>query len=242
MITLEICAESVESALAAARFGASRIEFCDNMAEGGTTPSAGAVRVLRRESGIALFPIIRPRGGDFVYTALELEAMELDIRLYGEAGCDGVVFGILYPDGTVDAEMSTRLVGVAREYGMGTTFHRAFDVCRDLHRSLETIIGCGFDRVLTSGGAPTAREGVDVIADLVRQAAGRISVMAGSGITPENAADIIARTGCTEIHGTFRSLFGSYSYGPAWAGYNRWIPDGEKIKKVIENIKTPAPL
>ncbi len=236
MITLEVAAESVQSAAVAARCGAGRIEFCADMAEGGTTPSYGAIRLLCRELDISVFPIIRPRGGDFVFTDTEFRTMAEDVRLCGEAGCKGVVIGMLHPDGTVDKHRSGRLFEIAREFGMEVTFHRAFDVCRDMEQALEDLIGLGCNRVLTSGGQPTAEEGIGRIARLVKLAAGRISVMPGSGVTPSNAARIIQETGVHEIHGTLSSLTGSGAYNPGWAGYERRAADPEKIELTVRNL------
>lgn len=233
-VKIEVCAESVMSALTAQRCGACRIEFCDNMAEGGTTPSYGQILALRKRLDIKLYPIIRPRGGDFCYSDEEFETMLSDVRLCGEAGCDGVVIGILRPDGEVDTERCAELVAAAREYNMGVTFHRAFDAAADLPRALEEIISLGCERVLTSGGMATALEGAGVIRALAEQAGERITVMPGSGITPENAAEIIGCTGCREIHGTFRSRYDSPSPRPDWADYGVWHTDPEKLGKVVK--------
>jgi copper homeostasis protein len=205
------------------------------MAEGGTTPSAGQIAQAREMLEIKLYPIIRPRGGDFCYSAEEFAVMLRDVEFCGHAGCDGVVIGILKPDATVDMERCAELVAVARGFGMGVTFHRAFDVSCDLKRALEDVIALGCERVLTSGGAATALEGAEVIRELVQQAAGRITIMAGSGVTPENAPQIISRTGVTEIHGTFRSRHDSPMPRPEWADYAVWHADGEKIKRVVND-------
>lgn len=235
-INIEVCVESIGSALTAQECGAVRVEYCDNMAEGGTTPSHGQIVEARRRLDIALYPIVRARGGDFVYTEAEFAVMREDVRFCGEAGCDGVVIGMLHPEGRIDTERCAELVAIAREYGMGVTFHRAFDVCRDLPAALEEIIALGCERVLTSGGAPTAQEGVGAIARLVEQAAGRISIMAGSGVTPENAEGILRATGCGELHGTFRSRRDSAAYNPGWAEYGVWHADPDKIKAVVGTI------
>lgn len=235
-VKVEVCAESVESALAAAACGAARIEFCDNMADGGTTPSAGSIRTLREKISIGLFPIIRPRGGDFVYTATEFEAMRSDIRFCGETGCDGVVIGMLKSDGTVDTERCGELVGLAKNSGMEVTFHRAFDVSRDLTEALEQVISIGCDRILTSGGAETAFEGIDMIKELTARAGRRIIIMPGSGVTPENAAAILKAAGCGEIHGTFRSYYENKPLKPGWADFGRWMTDPEKVRRVIRNV------
>ncbi len=230
---VEVCAESIGSAVTAQEAGAFRIEFCDNMAEGGTTPSAGQILQAREMLNIKLYPIIRPRGGDFCYTADEFAVMLRDVEFCGRAGCDGVVIGILKRDGTVDMERCGELVAMARGFGMGVTFHRAFDVSCDLERALEDLIALGCERVLTSGGAATALEGVEVIRELVRQADGRITIMAGSGVTPENASRIVEQTGVSEIHGTFRSRYDSPMARPSWADYGVWHADAEKIKIVV---------
>ncbi len=230
---VEVCAESIGSALTAQEAGAFRIEFCDNMAEGGTTPSAGQILQAREMLSIKLYPIIRPRGGDFCYSDEEFAVMLRDVEFCGRSGCDGVVIGILKCDGTVDMERCTELVALAHSFGMGVTFHRAFDVSCDLNRALEDIIALGCERILTSGGAATALQGIEVIRELVRQSAGRITIMAGSGVTPENAAAIVLQTGVSEIHGTFRSRFDSPVPRPEWADYGVWHADEEKIRKVV---------
>ncbi|MCC8018859.1 MAG: copper homeostasis protein CutC [Rikenellaceae bacterium] len=237
MALLEVCAESIDSALTAERCGAARIEFCDNMHEGGTTPSAGNITILRDALNIELFPIIRPRGGDFVYTDREFEAMLEDVRFCGRTGCDGIVTGVLTPEGAVDTARCRELAALAASLGMKAAFHRAFDVCGDPDSALEDIIGIGFIRILTSGGAAAAPEGVTELRRLVQKAAGRIAIMPGGGVTPENAAGILHRTGCREIHGTFSSRYESPSPGPVWANCSRRQADPVKIRKVYETIK-----
>ncbi len=205
MITLEVCANSVESALAAQEGGAIRVELCDNMAAGGTTPSLGQISVARKLLDIKLYPIIRPRGADFLYSDIEFDSMVADVQYCIEAGCDGIVIGMLNADGTVDKERCGKLVQMARQAGLGVTFHRAFDMCADQSQALEDIIDLGIERILTSGGKSTALEGSRAIAELVKKADGRISIMAGSGITEINVADLILFTGISEIHGTLQT-------------------------------------
>ncbi len=232
---VEVCAETAASAVVAQEAGARRIEFCDNMAEGGTTPSAGQIRAARAALDIDLFVIIRPRGGDFVYTELEQRIMLDDIRFCGETGCDGVVIGALTQHGDVDMARCRELVAEARKFGMGVTFHRAFDVCRDQKAALEAVIELCCDRILTSGGEATAEEGMDNIRALMEQAGGRIVIMPGSGVTPGNVAEIISGTGCLEVHGTFRSRYpGTAIHSPAWADFELWHTDPEKVKAVVE--------
>jgi copper homeostasis protein len=205
MINLEVCANSIESALAAQDGGAIRVELCDNLAAGGTTPSPGQITVARKLLNIQLYVLIRPRGADFLYSDIEYESMVADVRYCIEAGCDGIVIGLLNADGTVDKERCSKLVQMAKGAGLGVTFHRAFDMCADQPKALEEIIEMGVERILTSGGKSTAIEGARVIAELVEKAAGRISIMAGSGITEINVADLVLFTGVTEVHGTLQT-------------------------------------
>jgi copper homeostasis protein len=171
--------------------------LCDNLLEGGTTPSAGCIKVAR-EVKIGLHVMIRPRGGDFLYSAQELEVMREDIRIAKDLGADGVVFGSLTPDGQVDRAQTAELTRLARP--MKVTFHRAFDMCRDPQQALEELIDLGVERILTSGQESSCLEGMELIAALVRQAAGRIVVMPGGGLTPRNLRRIAIFTGVQEIH------------------------------------------
>lgn len=209
MATLEVCANSINSALAAQNGGAARVELCDNLKEGGTTPSAGQILMARKLLHIKLYVLIRPRSGDFLYNDIEYQTMQADVRYCIEAGCDGIVIGILNPDGTIDKERNLELVRMARQYGLGVTFHRAFDVCADQYQALEDIIELGCERILTSGRKITAIEGSATLAHLVEKAAGRISIMAGAGVTEHNVADLINYTGVQEVHSSARSLVAS---------------------------------
>jgi len=197
-IKVEICLSGVESAIAAQEGGADRIELCENLLEGGTTPSLGTIEVVRRNLDIDMNVIIRPRGGDCCYSEAEYEVMKRDIETAGEADADGVVFGVLYPNGTVDAERIKVLVDIARP--MSVTFHRAFDMTRDPIEALEALIDLGIDRVLTSGQAASALEGLDLLTKINHHAADRMIVMAGAGITAHNARQIVERSGVIEIH------------------------------------------
>ncbi|HTE02250.1 MAG TPA: copper homeostasis protein CutC [Mucilaginibacter sp.] len=205
MIDLEVCANSLTSALAAQDGGAVRVELCDNLNEGGTTPSHGQILMARKLLNIKLYPLIRPREGDFLYNDLEFEIMKADIKHCIDAGCDGIVIGMLNADGTIDKQRCSELLYMAKHRGLGITFHRAFDMCTDLNKGLEDIIEMGFERILTSGGKSTAMEGANVIAHLIEQAAGRIIIMPGSGINETNVADLIHFTKATEIHSSARS-------------------------------------
>jgi copper homeostasis protein len=197
-IILEACVDSVEAAMAAQAGGAKRVELCADLLEGGTTPSAGTIQLARRNLKIGLNVMIRPRGGDFCYSDVEFEAMKLDVELAKQVGADGVVFGILSEDGTVDVERTGALVALARPPSV--TFHRAFDVTRDPYEALEDLIKLGIDRVLTSGQEPSALEGLDLITGLVRKAGERIIVMPGAGITERNIRKIVEQSGVKEVH------------------------------------------
>ena len=197
-ILIEACVDSVESAVAAQAGGARRVELCADLLEGGCTPSAGTIRLARQRLDIRMHVIIRPRGGDFCYSADEFAAMQLDIELCKEAGADGVVIGILLPDGRVDVERTRALVALARP--LSVTFHRAFDMTRDPFEALETLIDLGVNRILTSGQEPSVIEGLDLIVELVKRARGRIGILPGGGINDRNIGRIVAATGATEVH------------------------------------------
>ncbi|WP_411273882.1 copper homeostasis protein CutC [Daejeonella sp.] len=199
---LEICAGSLGSALAAQQGGADRVELCDNLYEGGTTPSSGMIKTCKSLLNIPLFPIIRPRGGDFVYTDQEFEVMKQDVLCCLELACEGIVFGILLPDGSVDIERCSELVKLSGD--MQITFHRAFDRCNDHKQGLEDIIRMGFHRVLTSGGMENAEDAIPELSRLIHHANGRICMMPGSGITPNNLSKIKA-TGALEFHTTAKT-------------------------------------
>lgn len=202
--TFEICANSAESCVAAQAGGAHRVELCASMPEGGTTPSFGEIRLARKLIDIRLHVIIRPRGGDFLYTPLELDIMEEDIHMVRQAGADGVVFGCLTPEGDLDMPAMRRLMKISE--GMSVTFHRAFDYVRSPEQVLEQLIDLGVNRVLTSGQQPTAMQGASLLAELVRQAAGRIVIMPGCGVNEWNIAELAACTGASEFHFSAREL------------------------------------
>lgn len=204
MINLEVCANTLTSALAAQEGGAIRVELCDNLGEGGTTPSYGQIKLARKMLHIKLYVLIRPREGDFLYSDTEFEIMKTDVQNCIDIGCDGVVIGILNPDGSVDTKRCSELVKMATDKGLGVTFHRAFDMCNDMDKALEEIIAMGCERILTSGGRSTAIEGANVIAHLLKKAAGRIIIMPGSGVSESTVADLIHYTKAQEIHSSAR--------------------------------------
>ena len=197
-VLVEACVDSVLSAVAAERGGAGRLELCDALFDGGTTPSAGMISAVKAAVRIPVFVIVRPRGGGFVYSFEELAVMRLDVEAARMLGADGIVVGVLTKDGKVDADQLHALVAAAK--GLPVTFHRAFDLTRDREQALETLLRCGVTRVLTSGGAPTALEGVEAIAALVRRGAGQITVMAGGGVREETVQEIVHRAGVAEVH------------------------------------------
>ena len=207
MKILEICAGSVESAIAARDGGAQRIELCAALEVGGVTPSAGLIAEARKINGLTLNVIIRPRGGDFLYNEYEVACMEEDIRTCRSLGVDGVVIGALTAEGDIDTVACQRLINAAN--GMSVTFHRAFDMCRDPHKALEELVSLGCDRVLTSGQAPTAEAGIELLEKLVKQADNRIIIMPGCGVNSNNAAKILQATGANEIHASARKSVGS---------------------------------
>lgn len=197
-VQVEVCVDSVASAIAAERGGAARIELCSGLIEGGVTPSAGLIETTRSAIAIPVHVMIRPRPGDFFYDAHEFEAMRRDVIIAKQLGANGVVFGILNMDGTLDLTRTRELADLARPLSL--TCHRAFDMTADLFRTLEDLWAIGIDRVLTSGGEQTALLGQKTIAALVKTARGRVAIMAGSGIKPKNARRLVEETGVREVH------------------------------------------
>ena len=201
MALLEVCCGSPKSVAAAVAGGARRIELCAHLELDGLTPPMEWVRDAKtRCPGLLVHVLIRPRAGDFVYAAEETDTMVLQIREALEAGADGIVIGALTPAGDVDLALLKRLISVIPAGRASVTFHRAFDVCRKPFDALEQIIGLGCDRILTSGQQPTVVEGTDMLRALRQHARGRILILPGGGVTPENAARVLAGTGCVEIH------------------------------------------
>lgn len=196
--TLEISLDSVESAIAAERGGAARVELCANLPAGGTTPSAGMIATVRKAIHIGLHVMIRPRAGDFCYTAHEFELMKRDILMAKQLRADGLVLGILCADGTVDVNRTRELVDLARP--VSVTFHRAFDMAVNLPAALDQVIESGADRVLTSGGEPSAEKALDALQALVHAARNRIDVIVCGGVREHNVRRILDATGAREVH------------------------------------------
>ncbi len=199
---IEIATSDFATTQSAVNGGADRIELCANLTEGGTTPSYGTIKQCRESFSVSLYPIIRPRGGDFLYTDDEFEIMLQDVKLCKQLGCDGVVIGLLNRDGTIDIKRTSALIEAA--YPLGVTFHRAFDRCIDPFTALEQLINIGCVRILTSGQKPSVVDGVGLVAELNKKAAERIIIMPGSGVRKENIKMLAAKTGCTEFHSSLR--------------------------------------
>jgi len=205
--TIEIATTDFESTKNAVAGGADRIELCANLGEGGTTQSYGVIKTCREKFDVPIYPIIRVRGGDFLYTEEEFECMLADAVNCKELDCDGVVAGFLRANGEIDTERTARIVEAV--YPLGVTFHRAFDRCRDPRAALEQIIDTGCERILTSGQELTAIQGADLIRELNEQAAGRIIIMPGSGVRADNVKALAAGTGCIQFHSSLREMIPS---------------------------------
>jgi copper homeostasis protein len=204
---LEICVDSVESAIAAQAGGAQRIELCSDLLEGGITPSAGLIHRVRKNVDLGVFVMVRPRGGDSFYTSHEFDTMKRDVIHAKDLGADGVVLGLLDNVGHVDVARTRELVELA--HSMQVTFHRAFDMSADLEDSLERIVEAGAHRILTSGGRQSVAEGAECVARLIQQADGRVRIMAGGSIRQENIEKIASLTGAKEFHCSLRTQMDS---------------------------------
>lgn len=236
---LELIGFTLESCRQAQALGAHRIELCDNPGEGGTTPSYGFIQSARRIFDGELYPIIRPRGGDFLYTTDEWRTMQSDVEICKQLGCDGVVIGMLHADGTVDKERCARLVELA--YPMGVTFHRAFDRTAEPFRALEDIISIGCERILTSGQRPNAMEGAPLIAELIQKAGDRIIIMPGSGVRADNIAVLAQQTSAVEFHTSARTNLDSsmtYQNEAMQEKMKSVALDEEEVRSIIATLQS----
>ncbi|WP_176555083.1 copper homeostasis protein CutC [Butyricimonas sp. Marseille-P3923] len=240
-IEVEVCTFSLESCVNAQTAGADRVELCAAMYDGGTTPSAGIIRMARKLLSIELYVMIRPRGGDFLYSGQEFELMKEEIRHVKESGADGVVLGILKADGTVDVERTRELVELAAP--LKVTFHRAIDMTRDLNEALEDVIRAGCYRVLTSGGRNTVAEGLEQIRALTKRAAGRVQVMAGSGVNAANTRSLLdAGVDAVHLSGksgrdsrmVYRNPDVSMGGVPGLPEYEQYYSDVKKVEAVVK--------
>ncbi len=244
---LEACVNSALSAIEAQKGGADRVELCENMFEGGCTPSAGAIKFARQHLHIGLFVMIRPRGADFCYSPGEFEIMKRDVQIVKDLGADGVVFGILKPDGTIDKDRMLQLAGLARP--MGITCHRAFDMTRNPYEALDDLISLGIDRILTSGQCDSALQGAPLIRELIRISKEKIILMPGHGIKEVNLDQVIRETGAKEFHlyltknvnTNMQFIRENVKMGkPDLSEYNTIVVDRERIakaKKIIMNYE-----
>jgi copper homeostasis protein len=235
---LEIIGFTIEGCIMAQNAGAHRIELCDSPADGGTTASYGFIKAAREKLQIDLYPIIRPRGGDFLYDDDEFEIMKTDVKLCKDLGCDGVVIGMLTNDGKVDKKRCGVLVDYA--YPLGVTFHRAFDRTVDAFEALEDIIEIGCERILTSGQKPNALEGAELIKQLIDKAEDRIIIMPGSGITSGNIIQIAETTGVVEFHSSARMKMKSkmeYNNPSLNENLESMIVDEEEIKRMLSSLR-----
>jgi copper homeostasis protein len=233
-LLLEVCAFNLQSSIIAERVGAKRVELCENPADGGTTPSYGTIKQTREKISIALYPIIRPRGGNFFYDENEFAIIKQDILLCKQLGCDGISTGVHLQSGEIDTERLKRIVEWA--YPMGVTCHRVFDATPDPFKALEEIIDCGCERILTSGQKTAAPEAIEILADLVQRAEGRIIIMPGAGVRSSNIETLINGTGATEFHTSARIVAPDpvTFRNPAIADATNWyIANEEELNKII---------
>lgn len=232
---LEICADSISSAIQAEAGGADRIELCQSLSEGGTTPSFAAINYCFKNLNLETFVLIRPRAGDFFYSDIEFEIIKNDIQYCKSVGVKGVVTGFLNPDYSIDRKRTEEIVKLA--FPMEVTFHRAFDLCNDWESGLEDVIACGCHRILTSGLAKNAELGVEVLTALHQRAAGRITIVAGSGINSGNIEAIAKRSGISEFHASCKVLkkmdtSAEKKHYPDISFVEYWETDVQKVKEL----------
>lgn len=235
---LEVCAFNIQSSIIAERAGAKRVELCANPVEGGTTPSYGSIIETRNNISIDLYPIIRPRAGDYFYDDYEFAIIRRDIEMCKKVGCNGISVGIQKKSGEIDIDRLKRIVEWA--YPMGVTSNRAFDAAPDPHKALEDLIDAGCERVLTSGLQPSAPEGADLLAELVKQSGGRIIIMPGAGVRSSNVKVLADHTGATEFHTSARIPvlpMAEYQNPLVSDIGNNLIANEEELKKILEALK-----
>ena len=234
---LEVCVDSVESALAAQEGGAGRVELCADLEHDGTTPGITMIKSVREQVSLKVHVMIRPRAGDFCYSDVEFEVMKRDIQEAKKLGVDGLVFGLLTSDGKIDAARTTILVEMARP--LSSTFHRAFDETVDLFAALLELTRLGVDRVLTSGGKPSVEAGIQTLAGLVRKAGSSIIVLAGGGITLENVTDIVEQTGVDEVHAlsSVSTTLVRSSSDPKSFHSPRMVADASKVRRMVDILQ-----
>lgn len=237
---IEIATSDFTTTKSAVEGGADRIELCANLAEGGTTPSYGTIKQCREAFAVSLYPIIRPRGGDFLYADEEFSIMLQEIKLCKQLACDGIVTGVLNIDGTIDVKRMSLLIEAA--YPLGVTFHRAFDRCKEPFEALEQLIEIGCERILTSGQQPSVVDGVELVAELQRKADERIIIVPGSGVRKENIKMLAEKTGCVEFHSSLRGKkpgkmeFLHPSFKNSEESYSNNAIDVEEVKNLIDAL------
>lgn len=224
-MNIEICCNSIQSAFNAKAAGATRIELCQDLENGGTTPSAATIRRCVQDLQLDVFVLVRPRSGNFCYNEWEVETMADDVRICKDLGVAGIVVGFLREDGFVDVELTRRFVQLAAP--IPVTFHRAFDCCPDWKRSLEEIIDCGCARILTSGCKPTAMEGRDHLRDMIKHAGDRITILMGSGLRPDNVRELVEYTGAKEVHASCKAA--------TQGGYNE--TEESQVRALIDQVR-----
>jgi len=240
-LKLEICVDSVDSAIAAQEGGADRVELCADLDHDGTTPDAGLIGSVRERISIGLFVMIRPRPGNFCYSDHEFGVMQRDIEIAKRLGADGVVLGMLTKDGDVDVPRCKALLELARP--SSATFHRAFDECRNLHQAIDDLKAMGIDRVLTSGGRGDIGRNSIVIADLVRSARGSLEIMAGGGVRFENVTGLIRETGVREIHAlsAVSNIVGHSTRGAGLTNSSKRLVDVQRVRSLVQLLRDSSP-
>lgn len=231
---VEICANSVQSAINADKGGADRIELCQNLNEGGTTPSYAAIKYCVEKLSLKTMVLIRPRPGDFCYNDAEYEAIKEDVLICRELGAHGVVVGFLDKNLDIDTKRTAEIVKLARP--MEVTFHRAFDRCRDWRTALEQIIECGCDRILTSGQRKTVTEGIETLREIQKQANGRIKILAGSGVNSQNVANLVQTTSVSEVHSSCKHIVENPQKTNIEDSSRYSETDVEEVKRIMEEI------